>query len=81
MATTETRRMRLSIDINPEEHRKIKMCAALNDESVSAYVLKAVEKRLQSDLELEIFRMMTAKGDPVLAELWDNEKDSAYDSL
>jgi hypothetical protein len=24
---------------------------------------------------------LTAKSDPVLAEIWDNEKDSAYDRL
>jgi hypothetical protein len=24
---------------------------------------------------------MTAEADPVLAELWDNEKDAAYDNL
>jgi hypothetical protein len=81
MGKTEAQRMRLSVDVSPDEHRRIKMCAALNDETVRAYVLKAVKKRLQSDLELEIFRAMTAKEDPVLAELWDNEKDSVYDSL
>ncbi len=29
----------------------------------------------------EEFLALTAQADPVLAELWDNEKDAAYDRL
>jgi hypothetical protein len=31
--------------------------------------------------ESEPTHAMTATADPVLAELWDNEKDAAYDNL
>ena len=30
---------------------------------------------------LELLLGLTARADPVLAEVWDNEKDSAYDRL
>jgi excisionase family DNA binding protein len=30
---------------------------------------------------LEAFLKLSAKADPVLAEVWDNEKDAAYDRL
>jgi excisionase family DNA binding protein len=30
---------------------------------------------------LETFLKLSAKADPVLAEVWDNEKDAAYDRL
>jgi excisionase family DNA binding protein len=30
---------------------------------------------------LDILTKLTARADPVLAEIWDNEKDAAYDRL
>ena len=45
------------------------------------YVVRAVKERLSSDLEYDNLLSMTAQADPVLAELWDNEKDSVYDNL
>jgi len=48
-------------------------------------VLETVEERLARDwLELaehEGLLALAAQADPVLAELWDNEKDAAYDQL
>jgi len=45
--------------------------------------LEAIEERLHVDLgyEGEEIFALTAKTDPVLAELWDNPKDSKYDDL
>jgi len=81
MKETSDRRCRLSIDIESKEHRMIKMCAAMNDESVRSYVLRALRERLDIDMEREMKRFLTAEQDPVLAKLWDNEKDSIYDKL
>lgn len=75
------KRLRLSVDVTPEEHRRIKICAALHNESVRSYVIKAVKERIKGDMNLEMLQLMTAKSDPLLAELWDNEKDSEYDGL
>ncbi len=81
MAKVGMKGYRLSIDVEPEEHRKIKMASALCDETISSYVLEAVRERLQEDLEYQGLLAMSAHTDSVLAELWDNEKDSAYDKL
>ena len=45
--------------------------------------MATVEERLQEDLgdEGEGGLALTAKADPVLADLWDNPKDAAYDRL
>ena len=51
MARERRKNYRLRIDVNPEEHRKIKMASTINDETMSSYVLKAVRERLQQDLE------------------------------
>ena len=39
------------------------------------------EVMLLEDMEREGFLALSAKTDPVLWELWDNELDAAYDRL
>ncbi len=81
MAKMRRKNYRLSIDVDPEEHRKIKMASALCDESIASYVLKAVREHLQQDWERQGLLAMSGDTDPVLVELWNNDKDSAYDRL
>ncbi|TMB10987.1 MAG: hypothetical protein E6J71_26010 [Deltaproteobacteria bacterium] len=77
------KRPRISIDVRPEVRRRLRLAAAKRDLTVRQYVLEAVEERLREDLgdEGEGLLTLTAKADPVLAELWDNPKDAAYDRL
>ena len=44
---------------------------------------RAIEERLREDLgdESEELLALNAKADPLLAELWDNRRDAAYDRL
>jgi hypothetical protein len=51
--------------------------------TIRQYVVEAITERLRADLgdEGDPMLAMTAKTDPVLAELWDNPKDSKYDDL
>jgi len=75
------KRPRISIDVRPEVRRRLRLAAAKRDLTVRQYVLEAVEERLREDLGDEGGGLLTltAKADPVLAELWDNPKDAAYD--
>ena len=77
------KRPRISVDVLPEVRRRLRLAAAKRDLSVRQYVLEAIEERLREDLgeEDEGMLALTAKADPVLAELWDNRKDSEYDRL
>jgi uncharacterized protein (DUF1778 family) len=79
------KRPRISIDVDPEIRRRIRLAAARKDLLVSQYVLGAIKERLRQDLgeqeEIESLLILNAKTDPVLAELWDNEKDADYDRL
>ena len=61
----------------------VRLAAAKHDRTVRQYVLEAIEERLREDLgdENEAMLALTAKTDPVLAELWDNKKDAEYDRL
>jgi uncharacterized protein (DUF1778 family) len=76
-----TKRPRISLDVEPEIRRRLRLAAARLDVTVRQYVLGAIEERLQADLveEGEGVLTLTAKADPVLAELWDNARDAVYD--
>jgi uncharacterized protein (DUF1778 family) len=80
-ATHAAKRPRISIDVTPELRRRLRLAAASHDLTIRQYVLEAIQERLREDLPLEESAMsaMTAKTDPVLAELWDNPKDASYD--
>ena len=76
-------RERLSIDVRPEEHRKIKAYAALHGETIRDYVIKSVRERLKQEAEEKELLVLSASldRDPLLKAIWENAKDSAYDKL
>lgn len=77
------KRPRISIDIDPEMRRRIRVAAPKKDILVSQYVLEAVKERLSQDLGEDETQnnllALDAKSDPLLADLWNNKKDMAYD--
>ncbi len=77
------KRPRISVDVPPEVRRRLRLAAAKRDLTIRQYVLEAIEEQLREDLgeDSEGILTLTAKADPVLAELWDNRKDSEYDRL
>ena len=83
MPTAQVRRERVSVDVNPEEHRRIKVCAALHGTTIRNYVLESVRERLRRETETKnvSFLALQLDKDPVLKELWDNDKDAAYDKV
>jgi len=80
---SSAKRPRISIDVQPEIRRRLRLAAAKRDLTLRQYVLEAIEDRLREDLGdgTEGMLALTAKADPVLAELWDNRRDAAYDGL
>lgn len=80
---SSTKRPRISIDVQPEVRRRLRLAAAKRDVTIREYVLEAIELRLREDLGdgREEVLALTAKADPVLAELWGNPKDAKYDEL
>jgi uncharacterized protein (DUF1778 family) len=82
MSVTNTaKRPRISIDVTEELRRSLRLAAAKRDLTIRGYVLEAIQERLREDLASEESAMLalTAKTDPLLAELWDNPKDASYD--
>jgi hypothetical protein len=77
------KRPRISVDVLPHVRQRLRLAAARRDVTVRQYVLDAIEDRLREDLgdEDEQMSALTRKTDPVLADLWDNVRDAAYDRL
>lgn len=81
-AGSAIKRPRISIDVDPEFRRQVRMAAAQRELSVRRYVLEAVEARLWGDAAGgEGSRPLTAAEAPLLAKLWDNPFDARYDEL
>ncbi len=80
-----SKRTRITIDLPIEVKRRIRLIAAQRDVSLREYILDALQERMTEDW-MEIsedgrFLALNARSDPLLAELWDNEKDAGYDRL
>ena len=77
------KRPRISIDVQPQIRRRLRLAAAKHDLTIRRYVLQAIHERLREDLGDDDGGAggLTASTDPVLAELWDNRKDAEYDRL
>ena len=77
------KRPRISVDVPAIVRRRLRLAAAKRDLTVRQYLLEAVEERLRDDLgdDGEGALALTAKTDPVLAELWDNRRDAQYERL
>lgn len=85
MTTIVAKRSRLTIDLPADLKQRLRLLAARRDVSMRQYVLEIIEERLRQDwqefVEREALLALTAHADPVLGELWDNEKDAAYDRV
>ena len=75
------KRERMSIDVFPEEHKQIKVFAAIRGETIREYVMESVRVRLRREKEDIQITAMTTKIDQSLKEVWDNEKDAEYDKI
>ena len=76
---------RLTVNVPLELKQRVQLICARRQLSMREYLTQALEERLANDLTLPAegsnLLALTARADPVLAELWANEKDAAYDRL
>ena len=78
---TPVKRERLTIDLLPEEHRKIKAYAALHGKSLREYVMECLKEQMRQEAEEAELLKITRQPTSLLWEIWDNEKDAAYDQI
>lgn len=79
--SSSSKRPRLTVDVDPEIRRRVRLAAARREVTVGRYLLEALEERLAADLATDDLLALNARADPVLADLWDNPKDAEYDEL
>ena len=74
---------RLTIDVLPDEHKKIKLYATIHGKTIRDFVLETIRDRLKEENENKELLALTTNlsQDSVLKELWDNEIDAGYDKL
>ena len=76
---------RLTVSVPLELKQRVQLICARRRLSMDEYLTETLEERLANDLALSdddgSWLTLTARADPVLAELWSNEKDAAYDRL
>jgi hypothetical protein len=77
------KRPRISVDVDSDLRRRLRLAAAKRDLTIRQYVLQVLEERLSEDLgaNADVLRALTANADPVLARLWGNPKDARCDRL
>lgn len=84
MTHTHSQRARLSIDVEPELRRKIKMAATERDMSIRDYVIAILQQAIAEDEQQEALTEGSAWGQlsaSAFARDWASEADAVYDQL
>jgi hypothetical protein len=68
---------RLTLDLDPKLHKRLKMLAASKGITMREFCIDAIKLRVREGKE----DYLTVEEAPLLAELWDNEEDAVYDNL
>ncbi len=79
-AGEKRRRVRLSLEVEPELHRRVKIAATRRDMTIKDYVVGLLEEASEAyedGLTAPVSRMSV----PAFARDWESEEDSAYDRL
>lgn len=73
-----TNRARLSMDIDPQLRRRLKMVAAARDQTITQYVEHALEQSLAEDEHGAAWSQLSV---PVFARDWNSNEDTIYDQF
>jgi uncharacterized protein (DUF1778 family) len=75
--TERSRRPRLTVEVDPDIRRRLKMAAARHDVTIREYVLAAVEQALAAEDQQSWSRLSEA----AFARDWDSVDDAVYDAV
>jgi hypothetical protein len=84
MSASNERRARLSIDVEPELRRRVKLAATARDLSIREYVEATLRRALEAEGQGETpaagaaWSRLSARS---FARDWESEEDQAYDRL
>ncbi|CAN5895648.1 hypothetical protein BH23ACT11_BH23ACT11_29860 [soil metagenome] len=72
---------RISFEVEPEIHRKVRMTAAAKGVTVRQLMLEALEGQLKQEANYQDTEEVFGISLPVLQRDWDNDLDAEYDEL
>lgn len=70
-----------NLNISIDEQNKIKNYANLKGKSVEEFIIESVNNQILLESDQEYTSMLSKRTPLILEDLWDNEKDAAYDNL
>ena len=72
---------KFNLNLPIEEQNKIRKYANLKGKSVEEFVIESINNQILLESDQEYTSMLSKKTHLILENLWDNEKDAAYDNL
>ncbi len=75
------KRERLSIDVTPEERRRVKAVAALTGKTLKDFVLESIREKIAKEVETRELEAMMIFPSSSLEDLWNNDMDAIYDEI
>ena len=71
----------LTLNLSIEEQNRIKNYANSKGKSIEEFVLESINNQILFESEQEYANSLSQKTSLLLKDLWDNDKDAAYDKL
>ena len=70
-----------TLNLSIEEQNRIKNYANSKGKSIEEFVLESINNQILLESEQEYANSLSQKTSLLLKDLWDNDKDTAYDKL
>jgi uncharacterized protein (DUF1778 family) len=70
-----------TLNLSIEEQNRIKNYANSKGKSIEEFVLESINNQILLESEQEYANSLSQKTSLLLKDLWDNDKDAAYDKL
>ena len=70
-----------TLNLSVEEQNRIKNYANSKGKSIEEFVLESINNQILLESEQEYSNSLSQKTSLLLKDLWDNDKDAAYDNL
>lgn len=70
-----------TLNLSIEEQNRIKNYANSKGKSIEEFVLESINNQILLESEQEYANSLSQKNSLLLKDLWDNDKDAAYDKL
>ena len=70
-----------TLNLSVEEQNRIKNYANSKGKSIEEFVLESINNQILLESEQEYANSLSQKTSLLLKDLWDNDKDAAYDKL